>query len=93
MALRPPNSTGRSADWHLLATALALQGRVNESQGAFFVGLAISTNLSGLCKSLLAQQAQFGDALKVPITAVFRRIAERGNSATEGCAVPLAWRS
>ena len=93
LALRPPNSTGRSADWHLLATALALQGRVNESQGAFFVGLAISTNLSGLCKSLLAQQAQFGDALKVPITAVFRRIAERGNSATEGCAVPLAWRS
>ena len=93
LALRPPNSTGRSADWHLLATSLALQGRLGDSQGAFFVGLAISTNLSGLCKSLLAQQAQFGDVLKEPIVAVFKRIAERGNSATDGCAFPPVWRN
>ena len=93
LALRPQNSTGRSADWHLLATALALQGKLRDSEGAFFVGLAISTNLSGLCRSLLVQQAQFGDVLKEPITSVFRRIAERGNSATDGCAYPPVWRN
>jgi serine/threonine protein kinase len=88
---RDVNRTGRPADWQLVASMLALKGFEKESQGAFFVGLAISGNLTGFCKSLLAQQADFGEKLKAPIDTVFQRIASRGQSDTDGCAYPPVW--
>ncbi len=88
---RDINRTGRPADWQLVASLLAIKGYEKESQGAYFVGLAISGNLSGFCNSLLAQQADFGEKLKAPIDTVFQRIANRGQSNTDGCAYPPRW--
>jgi hypothetical protein len=89
---RPDGATGRSADWQLLAAMYARRGDLSESRAAYFVALALSSKLKGFCQSLLAQQADFGDSLKAPTDAVFRRIAERGMSDTEGCAYPPVWR-
>lgn len=89
---RRPDDAGRGADWQMLGSMYARQGMERESRGAFFVGLAITPNLSGFCRSLIAQQADFGESLKAPLDSVFKRIAERGGSETEGCAYPPAWR-
>jgi hypothetical protein len=88
---RPAGSSARSVDWQLVGAVLALQGRLEESEGALQVALAVTPRLSGLCKSLLSIQAEFGEELKAPIESVFRRIAQRGRSEADGCSWPPAW--
>jgi serine/threonine protein kinase len=90
---RHSTQTSRSADWQLVGSIFARLGQVRESTEAYFVALAITPKLSGFCKSLLAQQAIFGSALKVPIEAVFDRIEQRGRSDEENCANPPAWQN
>lgn len=88
---RPAGLTGTAQAWQIVGVAFALAGNVKESQGAFDVGLAITTKLPAFCKNLLAYQRDIGPALNAPITAVFKRINERGQSGEEGCAFPPQW--
>lgn len=88
---REPDATGRRDDWNLVGSMFAKLGRLKESEAAFNVGLAITGNLSRFCKSLLKQQSQFGNELNEPVTAVFQRVAQRGQSEADGCSYPPVW--
>ena len=85
--------TGRGADWQLLGSSYAKLGKPDNSLAAYYVALAITPNLSGLCSSLLAQQAALGDELKAPIDVLFQRIQQRGQDSTDGCSYPPRWRN
>lgn len=90
---RNGQDTGRSADWQSIGSTLALMNRREDSSSAYYVALAITPSLSGLCASLLHHQATMGDRLKPPIDAVFSRINGRGLSSTGPCAYPPQWRN
>ncbi|WP_284620548.1 protein kinase domain-containing protein [Aquabacterium humicola] len=85
--------TGRGADWQLLGSSLAKLGKADHSLAAYYVALATTPNLAGLCASVLAQQAALGEELKAPIDRLFQRIQQRGQDSTEGCAYPPRWRN
>lgn len=82
---------GSINQWDVLATSLALQDKTDAASNAWLVTLAITSNLSGRCQTMLSMPSDFGEKLKQPITAVFRRIEERGLSGTQNCAFPPAW--
>lgn len=94
-AITLPREEGRIvriADWDTIGAALARSNKPEPATEAYLVALASTSDLSGFCKSLLNQQSQLGEKLKAPIDAVFRRIQERGQSDTPGCAYPPQWK-
>ena len=88
---RPTGLTGTSSAWQVVGVAFALAGKPRESEGAFDVGLAITSKLPAFCKNLLTYQRDIGSDLNAPITAVFKRINERGQSNDDNCAYPPRW--
>lgn len=88
---RKDSQTGRSNEWNLLGAIYAVSGELDKSQGAYFTSLAITPNLSGLCKSLLIGPKDFGPSLKPSIEVIYKRIFERGQSTTDNCQMPPAW--
>lgn len=84
---RTAGATGRSADWHTLAVALAKQGEVDDAAGAFFVGLAITRDLGGFCKSLRSHAREFGPQIQIVVERVFQRVKERSQSEDPQCLV------
>lgn len=89
---RGPADPGRGADWQLLGSSYAKLRNFPNSMAAYDVALAVTPNISGLCASLLQQQAQLGAELKAPIDVLFQRIRQRGQDAAVGCAYPPRWR-
>jgi hypothetical protein len=102
---RPPTSEGRTADWQLLGSMSALRGRLQDSEGAYAMALAMATNplsksqyppnerLSRFCYSLLINQRDFGSALDKPVEAIIRRAGARlPPGADQGnCRLPPGW--
>ena len=89
---RPPDSTGTASAWQMVGVAFARAGKLRESEGAFDVGLAITTKLPQFCLNLLTHEHELGPELRAPITGVFKRIADRGQSdPTSSCAYPPRW--
>lgn len=83
---RAAGDPGRSADWQLLASMLALRADPQAAIGAYAVALGMSNNPAGFCRSLLVQQADFGPSLKRPVEEAIRRVAYRAAPLPAECA-------
>ncbi|TMH07793.1 MAG: hypothetical protein E6H67_02770 [Betaproteobacteria bacterium] len=82
----------RSGDWGTLAIASALAGRDIEATHAFFVEVALTSNLDRTCQSALSAYASFGERLRVPVQAMLDRIDSNGR-VSPYCDWPSAWRT
>lgn len=89
---RPEGGLIRTGTWTMLGAELARRDNPGRAAQAYMVGLASTPNLAQFCDQLLEQRTHFGEKLKEPIDAVFRRIQERGQSDTPGCAYPPQWK-
>jgi hypothetical protein len=88
---RPSGATGTASAWQTVGVTLAHAGRMKDSEGAFDVGLVITSKLASFCLNLLTHQRDFGPELKQPVSAVFKRIDGRGQSGEENCSYPPKW--
>jgi serine/threonine protein kinase len=89
LTLPTKSSTGRSQDWQQLGAMYARTGLMDNGRAAYFVALAISTNLKGFCQSLLQQGREFGPEVQRAVVDVFRRIEDRHQAETDpACGSP-----
>lgn len=82
---RAPAQTGRSADWQLLGSMLALQDDPNGALGAYLVALKLTNNLAGFCRSLRQQQRDFGPQLQATVERAIERVAQTANPVPDDC--------
>lgn len=75
----PPGklTTGSPANWQVLASAFARLDRTKNAEDALLVGLAITANLDGFCKSLLRHGTEFGPKVQSVVTTIFKKIKDR----------------
>jgi hypothetical protein len=65
---------GRIEDWTTLAIASALSGRNNDARNAWFVTLALASNLERQCKAAVNAYTVYGERLSFPVQAMLRRV-------------------
>lgn len=65
---------GRIEDWTTLAIASALSGRNADARNAWFVTLALASNLERQCKAAVNAYATYGERLSFPVQAMLRRV-------------------
>ena len=80
----------RFGDWDTLAIASALAGRDIEATHAFFVEVALTSNLDRTCQSALSAYASFGERLRAPVQAMLNRIDSNGR-VSPYCEWPATW--
>ena len=80
----------RFGDWDTLAIASALAGRDIEATHAFFVEVALTSNLDRTCQSALSAYASFGERLRAPVQAMLSRIDSNGR-VSPYCEWPATW--
>ena len=90
----PRFATGRIEDWTTLAIASALTGRDAEARNAWFVSMALASDLQRQCKAAGRAQATYGERLRPSVQAMLQRA--RSSPAYGRCQVaraPLASRA
>jgi serine/threonine protein kinase len=80
----------RFGDWDTLAVASALAGRDSDATRAFFVEIALTSNLDRTCQNALSAYASFGERFRVPVQAMFSRIDSNGR-VSPYCEWPPKW--
>ena len=65
---------GRIEDWTTLAIASALSGRNADARNAWFVTLALASNLERQCKAAVNAYATYGERLSFPVQAMLHRV-------------------
>ena len=80
----------RFGDWDMLAIASALTGRDTDATRAFFVEVALTSNLDRTCQTALSAYASFGERLRVPVRAMLNRIDSNGG-VSPYCEWPPIW--
>ena len=70
--------SARFGDWDILAITSALTGRDNDATRAFFVEVALTSNLDRTCQSALGAYATYGERLRVPVEAMLNRVDASG---------------
>ena len=78
IAISGSRRSERFGDWDTLAVASALAGRDVDATRAFFVEVALTSNLDRTCQTALSAYASFGESLRVPIHAMLNRIDSNG---------------
>ena len=81
--------SARFGDWDTLAVASALTGRDVEATHAFFVEVALTSNLDRTCQTALGAYANFGERLRRPVQAMLDRIDSSGRVSPH-CEWPIA---
>ncbi len=66
--------SARFGDWGTLAIASALAGRDIDATRAFFVEVALTSNLDRTCQTAMSAYASYGERLRVPVHAMLDRI-------------------
>jgi serine/threonine protein kinase len=82
--------SARSGDWGTLAIASALAGRNIEATRAFFVEVALTSNLDRTCQTALSAYHSFGERLRVPVHAMLDRI-DSSDRVSPYCEWPRTW--
>jgi porphobilinogen deaminase len=82
--------SARFGDWDTLAIASALAGRDFDATHAFFVEVALTSNLDRTCQTALSAYASFGERLRVPVHAMLNRI-DSGDRVSPYCEWPPTW--
>jgi len=65
--------TGRIEDWTTLAIASALTGRDAEARNAWFVSMALTSDLQRQCNAAVRAQATYGERLRPSVQAMLLR--------------------
>jgi hypothetical protein len=65
--------TGRIEDWTTLAIADALTGRDRDARNAWFVSMALASDLQHQCNAAVRAQAAYGDPLRPSVQAMLQR--------------------
>ena len=66
--------SARFGDWGTLAIASALAGRDIDATRAFFVEVALTSNLDRTCQTAMSAYASYGERLRVPVHAMLDRV-------------------
>ena len=82
--------SARFDDWSTLAIASALAGRDIDATRAFFVEVALTSDLDRTCQSALNAYAGFGERLRVPVRAMLHRI-DSSDRVSPYCEWPRTW--
>jgi serine/threonine protein kinase len=82
--------SARFDDWGTLAIASALAGREIDATRAFFVEVALTSNLDRTCQTALSAYAGFGERLRVPVYAMLDRI-DSSDRVSPYCEWPPSW--
>jgi hypothetical protein len=69
----PRFATGRIEDWTALAIASALTGRDAEARNAWFVSIALASDLQRQCNAAVRAQATYGERLRPSVQAMLVR--------------------
>lgn len=80
----------RFDDWDTLAIASALAGRDIDATRAFFVEVALTSNLDRTCQAALNSYVAFGERLRVPVRAMLNRI-DSSDRVSPYCEWPRTW--
>jgi len=82
--------SARFGDWGTLAIASALVGRDVDATRAFFVEVALTSNLDRTCQTAMNAYASYGERLRVPVHAMFDRI-DSSDRVSPYCEWPPTW--
>ena len=89
---RPPEQTGRTADWNTLAAVYAASGKAQLARAALFVTLAIAPDIQKRCSAAVdAARTPYGPVLREATEAMFVRIRNEKLSEAPECALPISW--
>jgi hypothetical protein len=80
--------TGRIADWTTLAIANALTGRERDARNAWFVSMALTSDLQQQCDAAVHAKATYGERVRPSVQAMLQRA--RSSAAYGRCEVPQA---
>jgi porphobilinogen deaminase len=86
----PSSVQARFDDWDTLAIASALAGRDIDATRAFFVEVALTSNLDRTCQTALNSYVAFGERLRVPVRAMLNRI-DSSDRVSPYCEWPSTW--
>jgi hypothetical protein len=78
--------TGRIDDWTTLAIASALAGRDGDARNAWFVSMALTSDLQHQCNAAVRAQATYGERVRPSVQAMLQRA--RSSAAYGRCEVP-----
>ena len=82
--------SARFGDWGTLAIASALVGRDIDATRAFFVEVALTSNLDFTCQTAMNAYANYGERLRVPVHAMLDRI-DSSDRVSPYCEWPPTW--
>ncbi len=77
--------SGRTEDWTALAIASALTGHDDDARNAWFVALALTSDLQRLCTAAVNAEASHGELLRPSVQALLQRA--RSSAAYGRCEV------
>jgi len=80
--------TGRIEDWTTLAIANALTGRERDARNAWFVSMALTSDLQQQCDAAVRARATYGERVRPSVQAMLQRA--RSSAAYGRCEVPQA---
>ena len=82
--------SARFGDWGTLAIASALAGRDIDATRAFFVEVALTSNLDRTCQTAISAYASYGERLRVPVHAMLDRL-DSSDRVSPYCEWPSSW--
>jgi hypothetical protein len=83
---------GRIEDWNTFAIASALTGRERDARNAWFVSLALASDVDRQCRTAVNAYARHGDRLRAPVEAMLRRVNDSGRAERAAfCEWPPPW--
>jgi serine/threonine protein kinase len=82
--------SARFGDWGTLAIASALVGRDIDATRAFFVEVALTSDLDRTCQTAMSAYASYGERLRVPVHAMLDRI-DSSDRVSPYCEWPPTW--
>ena len=66
--------SGRIEDWTTLAIASAVTGHDVDARNAWFVALALTSDLQRLCNAAVSAEASYGERLRPSVQALLQRV-------------------
>lgn len=89
---RPPDKTGRTADWATLAAIYAKQGDIDRATDALYVTLGMASDVSARCYSAIYSTINvYGDPLRPATERMIERVHAQGLSRAPACRLPIDW--
>jgi len=89
---RPPDKSGRTADWATLAAIYSMQGDTDRATQALYVTLGMAPDIGKRCYSAIYSTINvYGETLRIPTERMLRRIQDLDLSRAPACRLPIDW--